>query len=288
MNKFIKYNRNNEPLVTSKITFDIFLKQENPAELIALYHFYYYTSKWQQTTTVKATTNYISSGLHWTTKKVIRIKKKLVELGFIEDVQKRDEATGRIVSHYIKINFLWGEVHPVDLPQGGLDHRVDFDQTNALLTGNLNNIGINTNIDNKGNFINKISNNKNISVGTSPTGRDRSNETFKPLAILLGEIVSSKKNVNITGQKINSWANSIRLMNSADGISYERIEKALKWYEQHHSDEYVPVIESGSTLREKFIRLEAAIERGSSTRRNSRSSGFVGKETLNYKKSIKA
>jgi hypothetical protein len=103
----------------------------------------------------------------------------------------------------------------------------------------------------------------------------------------LGEIVSSNKKVNITAQKINSWARSIRLMESSDGISYERIEKALTWYSDHNSDDYVPVIESGTTLREKFIRLEAAIERSGTPKHDSnRKSGFIGNTKIKHKNRI--
>ena len=40
---FIEHNI----IILSKQTLDLFLKQDNPADLIALYCFYYYTAKWQ-------------------------------------------------------------------------------------------------------------------------------------------------------------------------------------------------------------------------------------------------
>ena len=39
----------NQLVILTKQTLDVFLRQENAAELIALYTFYYYTAKWQQT-----------------------------------------------------------------------------------------------------------------------------------------------------------------------------------------------------------------------------------------------
>lgn len=46
----------NNLVTLSKRTFDIFLKQENAADLIALYTFYYYTAKWQDSNQPKVTT----------------------------------------------------------------------------------------------------------------------------------------------------------------------------------------------------------------------------------------
>jgi hypothetical protein len=35
----------------------------------------------------------------------------------------------------------------------------------------------------------------------------------------------------------------------------------LDWYEDNRGGQYTPIVESGSSLREKFIRLESAMER---------------------------
>jgi hypothetical protein len=39
------------------------------------------------------------------------------------------------------------------------------------------------------------------------------------------------------------------------------VQKALDWYEIYKGGEYIPVIESGSSLRDKFVKLENAMER---------------------------
>ena len=109
------------------------------------------------------------------------------------------------------------------------------------------------------------------------------NVKFVPISLELKQIVQSQKNINISTQKINSWANSIRLLVETDGVSLERVEKALNWYKEHYSDDYVPVIESGITFRKKFTRLEDAIERSTKPfKRSTQKSGFK-KGKLNYK-----
>jgi hypothetical protein len=52
------------------------------------------------------------------------------------------------------------------------------------------------------------------------------------------------------------------------GISPERISSALNWYRSHAGEPYVPVIESGSSLKDKFIKLEDAVTRASSPKKS--------------------
>ena len=76
----------NQLVILTKQTLDVFLRQENAAELIALYTFYYYTAKWQQTNQPKCTTDYVAKGLHWDRNKVSKVKKQLADLELIEDI----------------------------------------------------------------------------------------------------------------------------------------------------------------------------------------------------------
>lgn len=88
-------------------------------------------------------------------------------------------------------------------------------------------------------------------------------EQAKEIASELAEIVISKKKIKINGTKLNGWASSIRQMVKADGIDPGRIRAALRWYRIHVGDDFVVVIESGKSLREKFLRLEHAMQKES-------------------------
>lgn len=97
-------------LILSKQTFELFLrvgKTERYSDVLGLYMFYYYTAKWQHTNQPKCTTNFTAEGIGWTRDKVIKNKKVLVRLGLIEDIQDRDEVTGYVKGHYIKLNYIW-------------------------------------------------------------------------------------------------------------------------------------------------------------------------------------
>jgi hypothetical protein len=87
------------------------------------------------------------------------------------------------------------------------------------------------------------------------------NKEYIPLAKKLSEIIKLKKNITHTSQQINSWANDIRRLVKENCVSIDRIKKALDWYENNIGGKFIPVIESGASLREKFFRLEAAMER---------------------------
>lgn len=97
----------NSLVILTKQTLDIFLRQENPSELIALYTFYYYTAKWQQTNQLKCTTGYVAKGLHWGVNKTRKVKKQLKDFGLIEDVQTRDPITKKVCGHYIRMNYIF-------------------------------------------------------------------------------------------------------------------------------------------------------------------------------------
>ena len=87
------------------------------------------------------------------------------------------------------------------------------------------------------------------------------NSRYVPLAEKLAFIIRKNKRINVTPQKIASWANEIRKLVEIDGVSIQRVETALDWYEDNIGGQYIPVIESGSSLRSKFIKLEDAMRR---------------------------
>lgn len=134
----------NELIILTKQTLDKFLSAENPADLIALYTFYYYTAKWQNANQLKATTTYTADGLKWGKDKVRKVKKQLVEYGLIEDVQQRD-GSSKIIGHYIKLNYIFKNAtvsemqsHPRQKPECGSIHSVEKTEANALSNNNKN------------------------------------------------------------------------------------------------------------------------------------------------------
>lgn len=175
----------NELVILTKQTLDIFLQQENPSELIALYTFYYYTAKWQQTNQIKCTTEYVAKGLHWNKHKVVRVKKQLLEFGLIEDARIVDEATKKVTGYYIKMNYIFkkttlNESQCAQNPPTGFEapknekasvpkiDPLENEHTNALSTNNLNALST-------GNNIFYVGNKK-----TSPEKEQKNGKRFHP------------------------------------------------------------------------------------------------------------
>lgn len=89
---------------------------------------------------------------------------------------------------------------------------------------------------------------------------------YRAMAKELSGIVQSKKKVNHTPQQLVKWNGHIKkliedtLPGSIDE-NIARVQSALDWYAKHIGEPYVPVIESGASLFEKFTKLEDAIAR---------------------------
>ena len=94
------------------------------------------------------------------------------------------------------------------------------------------------------------------------------NKTYLPIAKYLARIVETKNKIKFTDSQINQWTDEIQILVESNGIKLTRIETALKWYAKHIGKQYIPVIESGADLRNKFIKLENAIEREKSREKN--------------------
>lgn len=236
-----------EPIILSKHLLDILLKDEDYSNLVALYVFYYYTAKWQKTNQPHATLNYVAEGMSWGVDKVKRIKKKLKDLGLIDDIVYQAEG-GQFEGHYIKVNFIWTKekadkvtsgVKTIPVDSGVILPPVVETPTNALST-------------NKGNA---LSTDKSVPPLKKPSKKERNFE-YLPIAKELSRIVQETKHIEHTKQQIHQWTNHIRQLVESNKVSVERINKAMSYLKEHAGEQYCPVIESGSALKEKFGSLE--------------------------------
>lgn len=278
-NTYFTYPIKEEPIVLSMSLLNLLLNEPDPATLIALYVFYYYTAKWQRTNQPKATDKYCMDGLAIGYTKLHQAQETLIRLGLIEKFCNRDSA-GRIKNWYIKINFIWkndtinkklAENNPAitgNLPAKTTNSpelsktRSGFQSTNALSDNIINALSEITLSETKiSDGVSEIKKKKEKEPDTITLNKKQRAMAFVPLANRLSDIIKTKKNIKHTTQQIHSWAYDICRLVEDNGVSKERIEKALSWYEKNIGGEYIPVIESGSSLRNKFINVEAAMGR---------------------------
>lgn len=139
------YDHDQEPAVISKPLSDLLLKQSNPAELMALYWFYYYTAKWQKTNQPQATNSYVASGLHWSCNRVSKVGKRLEELGLIKKIAYWCPDKKHITGHYVKVYFLWGRDNTEKATHKESNSVVNH-TTNALSSNRLNALSSNKRI----------------------------------------------------------------------------------------------------------------------------------------------
>lgn len=127
-----------------------------------------------------------------------------------------------------------------------------------------------------------INNNNTVKFNKNKTTANRSdikerNKKFLPLANQLAKTILTKKNMNYTTSQLSGWSSEIRKLSELFNIDYDRIEKALDWYDDHIGDMYTPAIYSAFTLRNKFPALENAMEREKNPYSNGKpKSKFIG------------
>lgn len=90
------------------------------------------------------------------------------------------------------------------------------------------------------------------------------------IAEKLSQAIQSRKNIRHTPSQVTNWAKAIKKLAETSLTddteqAIKRIQKAVDWYTLHIGEQYVPVIESGSSLSEKFFKLESAMERETET-----------------------
>lgn len=200
-NETSTYDENEEPIVLSKPLLDILLKEENPADLIALYCFYYYTAKWQKTNQPKATDKYCMSGLKWGHERFYKTKEKLSKLNLIEKVCDKT-IDKKIIGWYVKVNFIWKHdtfiqnAQNVTLGtknQNAQNPHVGNERTNALST----------------NIENALSTNRNVLL----RAREKTNTSPKERSIIPPKLewvkqYCSKKNSPIDAEEFHNFYSS--------------------------------------------------------------------------------
>ncbi len=97
----------------TKATFERIMKVECPrghrADALALYLFYAYTSRWQNTSKVWATNSFAGKALGWSPRKVATIKWLLTELGLVENFPLTGKS-GRFDKWLTKIRYVVGRI----------------------------------------------------------------------------------------------------------------------------------------------------------------------------------
>ena len=91
-------------IITTRTAHELF-QMDGGTDALALYTFYYYTSKWQKTNQPKAADRYCAKGLHWRMTKFLSAKRLLKKMGLIEVVTTKSK--GKVTGWYVKLKYKW-------------------------------------------------------------------------------------------------------------------------------------------------------------------------------------
>ncbi len=233
------------PVVIPKATYDLLLKQDEPSGLIALYNFYYYTAVWQKTNQPKSTTAYTAKGLKISVDRVRRYKKKLLELGLIEDVVIKSEDTGKVLGHYIKVKYYAS--HPNDFPEGGKDQRVEKRKPNAYNNSNKNTYR-----------------NNNVAGKPDDVGFGKKlKKTFDDIcAVKLYNNLKKKRKI-YRKPNFTNWAKQFKdfRTKSETPVKKQHLKKVLLWYCKHIGEYRMIEAFCADSFCKKFVRIESAMKR---------------------------
>ena len=118
-----------------------FLLSKNPDSL-SLYMFYIKNAKIQKTNSIFNVESFGMKGLGWGRDRYRSAKATLVNEKFIEDLIRRNEKTGQIEGHFLKINYLFAEDTVKDtmerITHPGVSSSGSEEETNALSNKTIN------------------------------------------------------------------------------------------------------------------------------------------------------
>lgn len=133
---------------------------------------------------------------------------------------------------------------------------------------------------------NKKNNNKNKKKVKKEKKKkiDPKQKEYLKIASKIAKITESQINKKHTLHQLKQWAVEIRRLETEDKVSLKRQKDILKWYKTSAGGEYIPVVQSGSSFRRKFVNLELAREREKHVPVNGNSNGYRRKDNHKYKK----
>jgi len=238
------------PIVIDKSILDILQKEELGYGLLALYVFYYYTAIWQKTNQPHATIPFVAKGLHASTAKVRKWKRRLIELNLIKEVNAcRKGIESR--QQFIQVMYYHSPLlnkFPAMLVSG----RAENHKANAYSKSNKTNKNLSYEI-NKNLSHGVFSKNNSFKIKTKPSFETKIAQILNDTITIGGKITRKVS--------LKRWSSEIRKLRTTDTITKNRIRAVVNWYRIHIMDKYVPQIYKTTDFREKFIRIEDAMKR---------------------------
>jgi len=243
------YKKDPPVLNITKATLERLKQEDKKSDLLALYVWYGYVTIWQDTRTIWAGVNYMSEITGWSPNKVKRIRKRLLEIGLIEDVQQRKE-NGDFGKCYIRVHYFCA----------GHKTRRAQDGSPMCLVNNKDM---------------RLNNNLRGGRKTVPHMRDENSLLGKDNTFITRYSQKLHTTLKLRSQfrdvKVETYGKAIYRLLHTEHIDKDRLKRVFKYYiTQGRHSTYCPVIYKVSDLVEKFLRIEDAMNRYEETTRKRR------------------
>ena len=234
-----------------KATIDKILKIKRPKDALALYLFYYYTAIWQKTSKPHCTTQYASKGLECDKSIIQKNKKRLIELGLIEDVRIVNKH-GRVEGYYIHVLYYEGN-QPLVKPATGKT------AINAYSTNNKTAAA-----EKRGGqrcVKKSLKLQKQHNTKDSPEHR-LSLKLFKILKPIVPARNEGMPKIKDNKRDWTSWHKSFcdLLTDGNNPRSEKHIASVIKFYGEHIRERLTPKLYSANTFCKEFHRIEMLME----------------------------
>lgn len=230
-----------EPLAicVNKITMDRFKKEPDSGDLAGLYLWYYYLAAWRKNSVIWANVKYMKELTHWSLEKIRRVRKRLIELGFIKDIQFRDENTGSFSKRYVAVRYF------TVVPK--TRSTVNPDMNDKMITNELKQI-------------------TNLRGGGKPRRMKDDNllltDKDSSFSERYGMKIQNKLNLHSKYRPVSSktWAKQINYLLQKMNISKDTFKEIINWYITKGTDyQYSPKIYKPEHLVEKWNQLQDAM-----------------------------
>ncbi len=250
----IKYNEEEQAFTLDDRFEKRFASADNYTEVIGLYFFYYRTARWQKSHTLRLDMKSTEKGSGLSRDKITRVRKQLIKFGAIKIIKPKNKK-GAFVGTYTQVMFHWKEMYAPEKPKQEpelAEKKPVFKRTNLPQSES------------------------NSSPTPDPVIKPEPKklrsklemaQRYYPQAKRLSEIVMSHINKNITETEIRQWCIPIHAL-AKKGINTNRMDRLLDWYSENIGKEYVNVIHSGESFKNKFTDLEETRRRNEANYEN--------------------
>jgi len=242
----IREDISKRPIQINQTLIEQLLKEDNPGELLSLYLFYSYLAVWKSAYLKRACLKLLNRKLKWGLGRLRKARRRLIELGLIEDRIERDD-DGTILGHSIVVyqNINKELYQPYNFDSTEKKRKVAKRKEKMILKE-------------KENYIKEKEKNSTTFKNEFQFALNFEKTIYKKCAETFYNALQKKRKI-YRRVSVHLWEKEFQKLIQEAGK--EKVLTVLKWYIKHIGEKYIPSAYSARTFREKFPQIEDAKNR---------------------------